>query len=224
MNSILVSITDDDSLIVSLLEDFLNKQQGIKIVYTAKSGEEFISKLEHKKPLPQVAIIDFKMEGMNGAEVASYLKEIYPKIKVILLSSHYKLSFMGFMLKTGASAFIPKGISQKQLIDIINDVHYKGIYFLPEQIDVVREQISSKTPKPLITDKESLTKREVEILKLICQQKTAKQMSDELFIAKSTVEGHKSNLLLKTETKNIAGLVIYAIQNHYVSIDDIPLI
>ncbi|GHC45176.1 response regulator transcription factor [Ulvibacter litoralis] len=224
MSSILVSIVDDDSLILSLLEDFVNAQSGFEVIFTATSGEEFLSKIKLQDLKPQVVLLDFKMKELNGAEVTSLLKQSYPDIEVIVMSSFYKLSFMGFMLKTGVSAFIPKGISQQQLINVIREVHEKGISFMPDQVDMMREQISSKSPKPLAARKNPLTEREAEVLKLICLQKTAKEISDKLFISPRTVEGHKSNLLLKTEAKNIAGLVIYALQNNYVTIDEIPLI
>ena len=89
---------------------------------------------------------------------------------------------------------------------------------------MLREQISHKSPKPTLIEKNKLTEREVEVLKLICFQKTAKEIGEKLFITPRTVEGHKNNLFIKTEARNIAGLVIYAIQNNYIEPNEIPLI
>jgi DNA-binding NarL/FixJ family response regulator len=105
------------------------------------------------------------------------------------------------------------------LTTAIIEVHSKGYYFLEEQVEVMRTQISSNAPSPNLTSAEALTERELEILQLICQQCTAQQIADKLFITKRTVEGHKSNLLLKTSAKNTAGLVIYAIQKKLINID-----
>ena len=169
-------------------------------------------------------VLDLNMKGINGVEVTEFLKKNYPSIRVILMTSHYKRSFMGFMLKTGVSAFIPKGISPVQLLEIIKEVYDKGFYFMDDQLGVLREQISHKSPKPTLIEKNKLTEREVEVLKLICFQKTAKEIGAKLFITPRTVEGHKNNLFIKTEARNIAGLVIYAIQNNYIEPNEIPLI
>ncbi len=224
MNEISVAIVDDDALIVSLLNDFLQKQEGIRICSTSGSGEEFLEMLEDKKQVPDVLILDLKMKKTSGIEVTAHLKSAYPEIRTIVMSSHYKRSFMGFMLKTGVAAFVPKGISPQQLIEIVNEVYQKGFFFLSDQLEIIREQVSSKAPAPKLIENNSLSEREIEILKLICYQKTAKEIGEQLFIAPRTVEGHKNNLFIKTGAKNIAGLVIFAVQNNFIETADIPLI
>jgi len=219
-----IAIIDDDALIVSLLKEYLEKQKSIKIIYTCGSGEEFLEVLAEKKEKPEIIILDLKMKKMSGIEVAEFLKLNYPSISIIVMSSHYKRSFMGFMLKTGVSAFIPKGVMPQQLVEIIKEVSKKGVYFMDDQLDVIREQLSSKTPKPNVSNKNNLSERELEILRLICFQKKAKEIGEQLFITPRTVEGHKNNLFIKTGAKNIAGLVIYAIQNNLINTSDIPLI
>lgn len=223
MKTISIALVDDDVLIVALLNDFLQKHENIHVCLTANSGEEFITMLPSQKQLPDILVIDLKMKVINGAEVADFLQLNYPSINTIVISSHYKKSLMGFMLKTGVSAFLPKGISPQQLVEIIKEVHQNGFYFMPDQLEVIRKQVSSKVPKPVLNDNNNLTERELEILKLICLQKTAKEIGEELFIAQRTVEGHKNNLFLKTETKNIAGLVIYAIQTGVIQTNEIFL-
>lgn len=226
MKNTSVVLVDDDSLITSLLQNFLNDIDGIQVLYTCQLGEELISKLkENKSNIPDVLVLDLNIEGgMNGIEVTKTLKAEFPEIKTIIMSSHYKKTFMGFMLKTGVSAFIPKGVSPQQLIEIINEVKKSGFFFLPDQMDIIRDQLSTKAPKPILDEKEGLSEREIEVLKLICAQKTAKEIAEILFLSARTVEGHKNNLFLKTGAKNIAGLVIYAVQNHIISAEEMPLI
>ncbi len=89
---------------------------------------------------------------------------------------------------------------------------------------MIRDQISSKAVQPVIETENSLTDREIEIIRLLCQQKTAKEIGDQLFITQRTVEGHKSNIFIKTGVKNIAGLVIYAIQRGLIRVEDLPVI
>jgi DNA-binding NarL/FixJ family response regulator len=224
MKQIPVAIVDDDALIVELVKTYLDQQSEVDVVMTAKSGEEFLSLLSEQEKLPEVLLLDLKMEEMSGVEVTSALQTTHPEIKVIVMSSHYKLSFMGFMLKSGVSAFIPKGISPAELLTIIKEVAENGHFFLPEQLTILRNQISSKSPKPVLDDANQLSERELEILKLICQQKTAPEIAEILFIATRTVEGHKNNLFAKTGARNTAGLVIYAIQNQLIDASTIPLI
>lgn len=224
MDNIKITLVDDDALIVSLLEKYLNSQNRLEVLSTESSGEDLLVNISNYKVVPDVLVLDLKMKKVNGVEVAKELKSAYPSIMIIVMSSHYKKSFMGFMLKIGVAAFVPKGISPEQLVEIINEVYKNSFYFSKDQLDVVREQLSSKSPSPKLENQELLSSREVDVLKLICYQKTAKEISEELFISTRTVEGHKNNLFLKTGTKNIAGLVVFAIQNKIINTDNIPLI
>jgi len=224
MNTITIGITDDDALIVSLLQGYLHSIDGLAVALTANSGEELLASLAKADTLPDVILLDLKMAGMDGIEVTQHLKETYPDVKVIVISSHYQKLFMGFMLKTGVAAFLPKGISPVELVDIIRTVHKQGYFFKEDQMAALREQIPAKAPKPVLQEEELLSDREIDVLKLICQQKTAKEIGDILFITQRTAEGHKNNLFAKTGAKNIAGLVIYAIQQGIIRVEELPVI
>lgn len=224
MNTISIGIVDDDTLIVSLLQDYLNAKEDISVLFTAESGEDLMDLLPRIPKLPDVLLLDLKMKKLDGVEVTLELKAHYPSIKVIVVSSHYKNSFMGFMFKTGVAAFLPKGISPIELVEIIRIVGENGFYFKEDQLEMIRTQISNKPQKPVFNYGNVLSEREIEILRLITKQKTAKEIGESLFITQRTVEGHKNNLFVKTGAKNIAGLVIYAIQNHIIRMEDLPLI
>lgn len=101
MTSINVAIVDDDSLIVSLLQGFIGNQEGINVSMTAQGGKDLFKLLEETENIPDVMLLDLKMKGMDGIEISQYLKTNYPSIKIIIISSHYQLSFLGFMLQTG---------------------------------------------------------------------------------------------------------------------------
>ena len=90
-------------------------------------------------------------------------------------------------------------------------------------MEILREQISSKVSKPVIDSDELLTERETEIIKLLCQQKTAKEIGEHLFITQRTVEGHKNNLFTKIGVRNVAGLIVYALQKHIVTLEELSL-
>ncbi|MEP0265340.1 response regulator transcription factor [Dokdonia sp.] len=215
-----LAIVDDDKLVVELLKNFFQETTTIEVVITAYNGVELIEALQENDTLPDMVLLDLRMDKMNGIDTMSVLKKEFPDIKIVVLSSHYKRSFMGFMLKSGANAFLPKEIEATKLLDILIEVHTKGHYFLPEQVDVIKEQLSSNTPKLTLASKDALSERELEVLKLICLQLTAREIGERLFITQRTVEGHKNRILLKTGVKNTAGLVLYSVQHNLIHPDD----
>lgn len=206
-----IALVDDDQLVVSLLSSYFQSQEMVEVLFTSLNGKELLHQLSIQKKLPQVIILDLRMKEMDGLEALNILKKDYPAIKVIILSSHYKDESIGFMLKSGVDAFQPKGIRPEELLKIIVEVQEKGHYFSDKQMDVIRTQLPAKSNKEEYPDE--LTKREVEILELICKQKTAKEIGEILFVTQRTVEGHKNNILMKTGVKNTAGLVIYSVKH-----------
>lgn len=213
MNKINIAIVDDEELIVELLYSYFQNTENINVGITAFSGDVLLKKLSLAKELPQLILLDLRMKQMNGMETIAVLKKEFPEIKTIIMSTYYKKNLMGYMLKSGVNAFIPKGISLEKLINIIHEVIEKDYFFMEEQIEVLRKQLAPKIPQPVLNECEELTDREKEVLSLICKQKTAKEISELIHISKRTVEGHRTNLLIKTGAKNSAGLVIYAVQN-----------
>lgn len=224
MKKISIAIADDDSLVAKLLEDFFNVSSEYDVLFTVADGNELMKQLDlSSQTLPEIVLLDLKMPGMNGIDALQRLKKSYPSIKVIIISSYYQNSFTGFIFKTGGSAFIPKEISPQYLLEIIGTVYQHGIYMMREQVSHMREQISSKAPKPVFNKRGEFSKREIEILKLIGMQKTTKEIGEILFIAPKTVEGHKNNLFTKTGAKNVAGLLIYAIRNDVLNIEEFTI-
>lgn len=222
--TIRIAIADDDILIVNLLKTFLHQFDHLKVVSIAENGLELIENLSNIDEIPSILLLDLKMKKMNGVETLEKIRIIYPQIKTIIISSYYNNTFIGFMMKAQVAAFIPKGISPSKLIEIIETVNSNGYYLMEDQLEIIRQQIPTNTPKPILETKESLSNREIEIIQMICQQNTAKEIATKLFIAPRTVEGHKNNIFAKTGVKNSAGLVIYALQNQLIDFKDLPLV
>lgn len=217
-----IGLVDDDFLIVDLLKRFLEQQDNLQVDFAVNSAQYAIDILTQKKTLPDLLLIDLKMDGMDGIALCQYLKQHFPNISTIIVSSHYQDNFLGYMMRLGASAFVAKGISPMLLVQIIREVHRNGFHLLPEQVQILREQLPHSLPAPNL-NQENLSQREMEVLKLIAEQKTAKEIAATLFITARTVEGHKNNLFVKTGTKNIAGLVLYAIQKKIINPSEIIL-
>ncbi|WP_298513113.1 response regulator transcription factor [uncultured Kordia sp.] len=220
--TIKIAIVDDDKLFTQLLSRFIDEQNDMETVYIANNGKELIENIE--KYTIDVLILDLRMDDGSGLYVLRELQNEAYELRIIVLSTYYRTSFMGQMLKLGVSSFLPKDIEGEELIEVIETVYKRGHYFSKEQLQVMRQQLSKKTPEYTDNSKESLTSRETEILKLLCQQCTTKEIGEQLFISPKTVETHKTNLLLKTGVKNTAGLIIYAIQNKIVQPDELLLL
>jgi len=217
-----LAILDDDYLIVNLLSSFFKNNEGIQVVFDATDGYQLYKYLDQENnERIDILLLDLKMKTVDGLEVLKHVKLKNKDLKVIVISSHYQDNSIGFMVKEGVSAFLPKGISPFELLEVVKQVDQTGFYFNPKQISILREQISSRVPKPVIEEEETLTDREKEIMKLLCQQKTAKEIGEMLFITQRTVEGHKNNIFAKVGVRNVAGLIVYALQKQIVTLEEL---
>jgi DNA-binding NarL/FixJ family response regulator len=218
-NIIKIALAEDEVLFREAISFLLKSNKNFKIVFEASNGHELITFLESSATLPDIVILDIKMPLLNGIEAAKIIRNEFPDIKIIALSSYHSQTFISHMISTGASSFLIKNTTPEILSKTIYEVYQKGYYYTDEVLEVIRQvTLSNKTAKTkLILE---LTKRELEILKLICQQNTTAEIADKLFLSVRTVEGHKNNLLQKTECKNVVSLVIYAIQNEFVDLNE----
>ena len=214
MNPVIkIALVDDEVLFRKGIAFVLEREANIEIVFESSNGEELISKLEENDNTPDIIIMDLKMPVLNGVEATKIIRKSFPQIKIIALTSYDSKSFIANMIQVGAVAYLIKNTTPKDLIKTINEVYAKGFYYNESVLKTIQETIvSSKNSKGSL-ETSFLSPREIEILQLICQQKTTTEIAEHLFLSPRTVEGHRNNLLLKTESRNIAGLVVYAIQN-----------
>lgn len=214
MNAIIkIALVDDEVLFRKGIAFLLQREDNIEIIFEASNGEELVNKLLENEVKPDIIIMDLKMPVLNGVEATKIIRKSFPEIKIIALTSYDSKSFIANMIQVGAVAYLIKNTTPKDLIKTINEVSKKGFYYSESVLKTVQETIvSSKNSKGNL-ETSFLSPREIEILQLICLQKTTSEIAEHLFLSPRTVEGHRNNLLLKTESRNIAGLVVYAIQN-----------
>ncbi|WP_281232169.1 response regulator transcription factor [Flavobacterium gelatinilyticum] len=214
MNAVIkIALVDDEVLFRKGIAFLLQREDNIDVIFEASNGEELISKLHNNEEKPDIIIMDLKMPVLNGVEATKIIRKSFPDIKIIALTSYDSKSFIANMIQVGAVAYLIKNTTPKDLITTINEVNKKGFYYNENVLKTIQETIvSSKNSKGNL-ETSFLSPREVEILQLICQQKTTSEIAEHLFLSPRTIEGHRNNLLLKTESRNIAGLVVYAIQN-----------
>jgi len=219
MSSIKILLADDEPLFRNGIAFLLQRETDMEIVFEASNGVEVLHYLSGCTVYPDIIIMDLKMPGVNGVEATEAICEDYPSIKVIALTSYNTKPFIANMISTGASSYLVKNITPDVLLKTIREVALKGYYYDSYVLEVLKENIQA--PKRSNFTNWDLTTREKEIIKLICMQLSTKEIADTLFINYRTVEGHRNNLLLKTQSKNMAGLVVFALQNDILKLEDI---
>lgn len=211
-----IALVDDEQLILEGVKMLLSTKENISVDFMATSGAEILAHLETLEAdnFPDIAMVDVQMQPMDGFELVEILKKNYPNLKIIILSSHYKSSVLGYMIKLGVSAFLPKNSSKTVFIEAIEAVNKNGMYFTKEDHQMLSTYLNSPArKKSLFDNEETLTAREIDVVKLICQEKTNQQIADTLFLSPRTVESHRQRILDKIGAKNTVGIVIYAVVN-----------
>ena len=205
---------DDEILFRKGISFLLGREPNIDIIFEASNGDELISFLQNNKNNhPDIIIMDLKMPGINGVEATKIIHVEFPKLKIIALTSYDSKSFVANMIDVGAVSYLIKNATPQELITTINEVAEKGFYYTDYVMKIIQDDVLTAKKTKSALDSNFLTAREFEVLKLICSQKSTAEIAEKLFISPRTVEGHRNNLLLKTESRNIAGLVVYAVQN-----------
>lgn len=212
-----IAIADDATLFRKGLKLLLEDFNDIDIILESNDGHELLDQLAESTILPDVIILDLQMPVLDGVETAKILRKKYEQIKIVVLSSHYSKAFILNMIEVGASAYLAKNTSPDEFALTIQNVHKNGFHYNQEVWAIIQKNLTKKE-KVTASFVEELTKRELEILQLLCEQLTSTEIAQKLFISKRTVEGHRNNLLSKLNCRNIAGLVVYAIQNQLVKI------
>lgn len=216
-----IILADDHALFRKGLLQILENDAGLNVVYEAEDGEQLIAYL-HNHSAPDIILMDLNMPVLNGVEATRQIHEVYPEISIIALTSYYSASFINNMLQCGASAFLNKNSEPFAVIHAISEVSKKGYYYSDDILRLIDENL--KHGSKAVTsrfDNNHLTAREKEILLLICRQYTTAEIASTLSISPRTVDGHRNNLLLKTDAKNMIGLLVYALEKKMLDINDL---
>lgn len=224
-NTIKIILADDEVLFRKGISFLLDREENIEIIFEVSNGMELVSFLKESNIHPDIIMMDLKMPHLNGVDTTRIIHNDFPHIKIIALTSYDSKSFIANMISIGAASYLVKNTTPAEMIKTINEVYQKGIHYNEQVLKILQEGITSGAVKQNKTlfDEDYLTNREKEVLLLICRQLNTHEIADKLFISPRTVEGHRNNLLLKTESKNVAGLVVYAIQNKIIAVEDLTI-
>jgi two-component system, NarL family, response regulator NreC len=212
-----VLLVDDHTLFRHGMRTLLSNEADIEIVGEASSANEAVKLAEEF--LPDLVLMDVSMPGLSSFEATRQLKRVRPELKVLFLTMYDDEDYLLESMQAGASGYVLKDSPTEQLLAGIRDVHNGGSYLSPKMlaqlVDDFRTRVRSSAPQPRLA---SLTPREKEVLKLLAEGNSVKEIASSLNLSVKTIEAHKFNLMRKLDIHNKAQLVQYAIQKKIIQL------
>ncbi len=209
MEQVRAIIVDDHKIFRESLTYVLESQANIKVIAQANNGLELLSTLKHTKP--DIVLLDIEMPIMDGVEATREAIKLYPDLKILVLSMHKDEEFYSSMIDLGVKGFILKESDTQEVIKAVDEIVKGSLYFSQELLLGLLKKRKDNVCLELTT-------REQEVLALIAKGLSNIEIGEKLFISARTVEKHRAELLLKTDSKNSVSLVVYAIKNGLVAI------
>lgn len=216
MDQIKIFVADDHQLFIEGIKALTRDSQEVKLIGEAENGEDLLAQLKTNQP--NVILMDINMPKINGIEATKKIRLLYPEIKILALTMFDDTLYLSEMIKAGASGYLLKNAGKAELITAITTV-YKGERYVSSEVSLKmidkmnnNEQSSAENKMPPVR-KSEVTKKELEILKLIAQELTNAEIASKLNNSPMTIITHRKNLLRKLGVKNTAGLIKYAMEN-----------
>ena len=209
-----VLLADDHALITDGISNLLAEEDGISVVGICRNGKEVLSYLEKQSlTLPDVLLLDIDMPIMNGIECAKEVLSRFPSVHIGMLTMHAEKSLITEFMEMGVNGYLLKTIDKGELLKAVKDIAESKDYFTS---DVTRALLKPETKSvPLNANPilKELSEREKEIISLIVEGFSNKEIGEKLFISHRTVDTHRTNIMKKLEVNNVAGVVRFAFQN-----------
>ena len=215
-----IAITDNEELFRKGIRTLLDREDDFKILFEANNNQELIKQINPSR-LPDIILLDVKTPISNSVKTIKLIHKKHPSIKIIILTSYSNKFSVLNTINNGAAAYLLKSANFKTVVKTIKKVFTQGIYYDDMVSGIINEYISNskKINQKVKLHESSLSEREHQILELICSQFTSAEIAEKLNISRRTVDGHRNRMLLKTASKNIAGLVIYGIQKQLIEVN-----
>ena len=208
-----IAITEDQLLFRKGMISLLQTLDNIKVCIEAENGQDLLQQLAAGTERIDVNLIDINMPVMDGIQCMKQLQVLYPEMKNIILTNHEEEKYIRKLIAEGANAFLQKNTGIEEVEEAIHAVVRQDYYFNDRTVKAMHAYMQKKKQQDSYSSAADLTRRETEILQLICREFTGPEIAQQLFISESTVNGHRNNLLLKIGCKNTAGLVLFAIKS-----------
>lgn len=219
--TIRIAHIDEELLFIEAMTIIFSHSSLFDPVIVAHNAPEFLDVLAdtHRENLPEIILMEIQLESMDGFDLMRIIVQRFPFIPVIVLSSLYNKVSLSHAVKAGAAAFISKGTSLEDLKTTIARVKKEGSYYTPDNNEMLRAFLMGNSKSKYFKSAEKVSKREIEILQLICKEYTNDEIAEILFLSPRTIESHRRRLCAKIGVKNVAGLVVYAISNEFFTPD-----
>ena len=206
-----VAIADDHTLFRTGVKTSLSQRKDIQMVAEAENGMQLMNLLRHIQP--DVVLLDIQMPIMDGLTALPAIKKLYPNVKVIMLSFLNDHSVISKMMELGANSYITKESGADMIYDAIKAVYQNDFYFNDLTNKALLSGLRTKrTAESSMPQDVHLNEKEITILKLMCEEKSTKEIADMVDLSPRTVEAIRDKLKTKTGTKSMAGLVLYAVK------------
>lgn len=218
-----VYVVDDHQIVIDGIKDMLSDHEEIEVVGQAHDGASFIKSLEEKQP--DVVLLDLSMPGMDGMDVAKYVKKHYPQVAVLVISMHKSGTYAEELMKTGVEGYILKNTDKSSLVNTILKVADGSTVYDTELIAEIvanrrKDHFSDPEAKRKEIDDYGLSDREVQVIRLMCKDFSTSEMADELALSEHTIKTHRKNLLKKIGARSVAGAVRFAFEHGLVDDSD----
>lgn len=216
MNPYKIILADDHALFREGLKRILAEERDLKVVGEVADGLELLKILHNVKP--DIIILDITMPNIRGIEAIQEIKTIHPESKILVLTMHREKEYLHQAISSGAHGYLLKEDADSELFSAIDKVKQGKIYISPKLSEYLTEDWARihRGDHELASEIEPLTTREREIIKLVAEGKSSKEVASLLHISIRTVEHHRANIMNKLNLKNIAELIRYAIQKNYI--------
>lgn len=214
MNKIKILIADDHSMVREGLKQLIELEEDIEVVAQAGDGQDALNKI--KEYSPDVVLLDINMPIMNGLEVLEKLKQQHINVNVLILTIHNEIEYLYRAVEIGVNGYVLKDSESDVLIKAIRSIFNGESYIQPNMASLLFKKINGELDNQAKHNK--LTKREIEVLKLITQGLLNKEIADQLCISEKTVKNHVSNIFKKIEVSDRTQAAVYAIKNNIVDI------
>jgi len=212
VGNIKLVIADDHEIFRDGLKLMLGKQEDIVLVGEADNGKQLIALVEEQRP--DVVLTDIKMPVMDGIEATKWLSEHYPDTGIIGLSMFNEDNLIIDMLEAGARGYLIKNADKNEVIDAIKTVYQQDTYYCRQTTGKLARMIANSKYNPYSRKpKIEFSEREKDIIELICQEFTNKEIGEKLFLSSRTVEGYRMKIQEKMGVKNSVGIVVYAMKH-----------
>lgn len=220
MNKIRIAIVDDHKIFRQGVKSVLQPVKDFEVVLEVSNGQDLLN--QFSEVLPDVVLMDIKMAGMDGIATTRLLMQTHVQAKVIGLSVFDQEIYISSMFEAGAKGYLLKDAEPEEIVYAINKVHEGDYHFKGRLSNILYEKLFhqlNKTDEQITLPLAVLSPAEVDILKLICAEQTNKEISENLNMSVKTVENYRNKLLSKTGSKNVVGLVTFAIKKGYLIVE-----